>query len=325
MNRRTFLSALAGGLLAAPLAAEAQPRSRVARVAFLDGGNLESHLWQATRDGLRGLGYVEGQNLIIEFRSAEGQFERLPALLAELIRLHVDVIVTIGDPVVSAAKQATSTIPIVMAGAGDPVGRGFVASLARPGGNITGVSNLAVALTGKWLELAKDVVPRISRVAILRNGGNPTHALFWAEAQTSAHGMAVTVYSVEVRSPGEFEHAFASMAQTGVGAVVVLADPMLGSHRMRLAELAAKYRLPSISPFREAAESGGLISYGPSLRANFRRAATYVDRILKGAKPGDLPIQQPTTFELVINLKTAKALGLTIPQSLLQRADQVIE
>ena len=325
MNRRTFLSALAGGLLAAPLAAEAQPRSRVARVAFLDGGNLESHLWQATRDGLRGLGYVEGQNLIIEFRSAEGQFERLPALLAELIRLHVDVIVTIGDPVVSAAKQATSTIPIVMAGAGDPVGRGFVASLARPGGNITGVSNLAVALTGKWLELAKDVVPRISRVAILRNGGNPTHALFWAEAQTSAHGMAVTVYSVEVRSPGEFEHAFASMAQTGVGAVVVLADPMLGSPRMRLADLSAKHRLPIISPFREAAESGGLISYGPSLRANFRRAATYVDRILKGAKPGDLPIQQPTTFELVINLKTAKALGLTIPQSLLQRADQVIE
>jgi putative ABC transport system substrate-binding protein len=314
------------GLLAPPLAAEAQPRpARVARVALLDGGNLESQLWHATRDGLRELGYVEGQNLVIEFRSADGHFDRVPELLAELIRLRVDVIVTIGDPVVSAAKQATSTIPIVMAGAGDPVGRGFVASLARPGGNITGVSNLAVALTGKWLELAKEVVPRISRVAILRNGGNPTHALFWTEAQTSAHGMALTVNSVEVRSPGEFEPAFTSMAQAGVGAVVVLADPMLGSHRMRLAELAAKYRLPSISPFREAAESGGLISYGPSLRANFRRAATYVDQILRGAKPGDLPIQQPTTFELFINLKTAKALGLTIPQSILQRADQVIE
>jgi putative tryptophan/tyrosine transport system substrate-binding protein len=326
MDRRAFLGTLTGGLLAAPLAAEGQPRpARVARVALLDGGNLESQLWQATRDGLRELGYVEGQNLIIEFRSADGHFDRVPELLAELIRLRVDVIVTIGDPVVSAAKQATSTIPIVMAGAGDPVGRGFVASLARPGGNITGVSNLAVALTGKWLELAKEVVPRISRVAILRNGGNPTHALFWAEAQTSAHGMALTVNSVEVRSPGEFEPAFTSMAQAGVGAVVVLADPMLGSHRMRLAELAAKYRLPSISPFREAAESGGLISYGPSLRANFRRAATYVDQILRGAKPGDLPIQQPTTFELVINLKTAKALGLTIPPSLLQRADQVIE
>jgi putative ABC transport system substrate-binding protein len=325
LDRRAFIGIVAGSL-AAPLAAEAQPRpARVARVALLDGGNLESQLWQATRDGLRELGYVEGQNLIIEFRSADGHFDRVPELLAELIRLRVDVIVTIGDPVVSAAKQATSTIPIVMAGAGDPVGRGFVASLARPGGNITGVSNLAVALTGKWLELAKEVVPRISRVAILRNGGNPTHALFWAEAQTSAHGMALTVNSVEVRSPSEFEPAFTSMAQAGVGAVVVLADPMLGSHRMRLAELSAKYRLPSISPFREAAESGGLISYGPSLRANFRRAATYVDQILKGAKPGDLPIQQPTTFELVINLKTAKALGLTIPPSLLQRADEVIQ
>ena len=326
VDRRAFLHTVAGSLLATPLAAEAQPRpARVARVAFLDGGNLENLLWQATRDGLRELGYVEGQNLIIEFRSADGHFDRVPELLAELIRLHVDVIVTIGDPVVSAAKQATSTIPIVMAGAGDPVGRGFVASLARPGGNITGVSNLAVALTGKWLELAKEVVPRISRVAILRNGGNPTHALFWAEAQTSARGMALTVYSVEVRSPGEFEPAFTSMAQTGTGVVVVLADPMLGSHRMRLAELSAKHRLPSISPFREAAESGGLMSYGPSLRANFRRAATYVDQILRGAKPGDLPIQQPTTFELVINLKTAKALGLTIPPSLLLRADQVIE
>jgi len=231
--------------------------------------------------------------------------------------------VTIGDPVVFAAKQATSTIPIVMAGSGDPVGRGFVASLARPGGNITGISNLAVALTGKWLELAKEVVPRISRVAILRNAGNPTHALFWAEAQTSAHAIALTVYNVEVRSPGDFEQAFASMAQERVGAVVVLADPMLGSHRMRLSELSTKHRLPRIFPFREAAESWSLISYGPSLRANFRRAATYVDRILKDAKPADLPVEQPTTFELVINLKTA--LGLTIPHTLLLRADHVIE
>jgi putative ABC transport system substrate-binding protein len=335
MKRRTFLTTSALMAAAAFLTllavvpatsiVAAQQRPSVARVAFLEGGKLESHLWQATRDGLRELGYVEGQNLIIEFRSANGQFDRVPELLDELIRLHVDVIVTIGDPVVAAAKQATSTIPIVMCGAGDPVGRGFVASLARPGGNITGISNLAVALTGKWLELAKEVVPRISRVAILRNGGNPTHALFWAEAQTSARRMALTVDSMEVRSPGEFEHAFASMAQAGVGAVVVLADPLLGSHRMRLAELSAKHHLASISPFREAAESGGLLSYGPSLRANFRRAATYVDRILKGAKPGDLPVEQPTRFELVINLKTAKALGLTIPSSLLLRADQVME
>jgi putative ABC transport system substrate-binding protein len=212
-----------------------------------------------------------------------------------------------------------------MAGAGDPVGRGFVASLARPGGNVTGLSNFAVALTGKWLELAKALVLGISRVAILRNGGNPTHPLFWAEAQMSAQGIALTVSNAEVRGPGDFEHAFASMAQERVGAVVVLPDPMLGSHRVRLAELAAKHRLPSIASFRENAESGGLISYGPSLRANFRQAASYVDRILKGAKPADMPIQQPTTFEMVINLKTAKALGLTIPPSLLLRADQVIE
>ena len=341
MDRRAFISGITVGLLAAPLAAgalpspfalvsspsiaAAQPRPQVAHVAFLEGAKLESHLWQATRDGLRELGYVEGQNLIIEFRSANGQFDRVPDLLAELIRLRVDVIVTIGDPVVLAAKQATSTIPIVMAGAGDPVGRGFVASLARPGGNITGISNLAVALTGKWLELAKEVVPRISRVALLTNAGNPTHRLFWAEAETLAPGIALTVYKAEVRSPGDFEFAFASMAQDRAGAVVVLADPMLGSQRIRLAELAAKHRLPSISPFREAAENGGLISYGPSLRANFQRAATYVDRILKGAKAADLPVEQPTKFELVINLKTAKALGLTIPPSLLQRADQVIE
>ena len=312
-------------ILSAPRDVEAQQRPRVARIAFLEGGNIGSHLWQATREGLRDLGYIEGQNLIIEYRSANGQFERVPEIVAELIRLQVDAIVTIGDPVVTAAKQATTTIPIVMAGAGDPVGRGFVASLARPGGNVTGISNLAVALTGKWLDLLRDVSPRISRVAILSNAGNSTHALFWAEAQTAAQGMAMTVYNAEVRSPIEFEQAFATMAQERVGAVVVLADPMLSSHRARLAGLAAKHRLPSMAAFREYPESGALISYGPSLRANFRRAANYVDLILKGAKPGDLPVQQPTTFEMVINLKTAKALGLTLPTSLLLRADQIID
>ena len=317
-----FLAVLAGVL--SPSIAAAQ-RNRVATVAFLEGAKLESAFWQAARDGLRELGWVEGQNLIIEYRSANGQFDRVPELLAELIRLRVDVILTIGDPVVLAAKQATSTIPIVMAGAGDPVGRGFVASLARPGGNITGISNLAVALTGKWLELAKELVPRISRVAILRNGGNPTHALFWAEAETAARDIGLTVYSAEVRGPNDFEHAFASMVQEHVGAVVVLADPMLGAHRLRLAELSAKHRLPSISPFREAAEYGGLVSYGPSLLGNFRRAATYIDRILKGAKPADLPVEQPTKFELVVNVKTARSLGLTVPASVLLRADHVIE
>ncbi len=325
MERRAFVVG-ALGLLAAPLAAEAQPRLRVARVAFLEAGTMGSDLWQVTRDGLRELGYVEGQNLIIEFRSAEGQFERLPGLLAELIRLQVNVIVTAGDAVVVAAKQATSTIPIVMAAVSDPIGRGFVASLARPGGNVTGTSNVAIALTAKWLELAKELVRGVSRVAVLGNGANPTHPFFWAEAQSSARDIGLTVYNVDARSPGEFDHAFASMAHERVGAVVILPDPMLRSGRTRLSELSVKHRLPSIFPIPpEGASSGGLISYGPSLRTNFRRAATYVDKILKGAKPGDLPIQQPTTFELVIDLKTAKALGLTIPQSLLLRADQMIE
>ncbi|HEU5196045.1 MAG TPA: ABC transporter substrate-binding protein [Methylomirabilota bacterium] len=297
----------------------------MARVAFLELASLGSYLWDAAREGLRELGYVEGRNLVIEFRSAQGQLDRIPEIMAELIRLRVDVIVTIGDSVVTAVKQATTTIPIVMAGAGDPVGRGFAASLARPGGNITGVSNLAVALTGKWLEIAKDVVPRLARVAILRNGGNATHALFWAEAEAAALAMGLSVSSVEVRSADDLEHAFASMAQERVGAVVILADPMLGANRSRLAELSAAHRLASIAPFRENAEAGGLIAYGPSLRANFRRTAVYVDRILKGAKPGELPIEQPTTFDLVVNMKTAKALGLTIPPSLRARADSVIE
>jgi putative ABC transport system substrate-binding protein len=325
MTDRSLMAAVTFLAVVAASSVSAQPRPGVARVAFLEGATLEPSFWQAARDGLREHGYVEGQNLDIIYRSAGGQFDRVPELVAELVRLRVDVILTIGDPVVAAARQVTNTVPIVMAGAGDPVGRGFVASLARPGGNITGISNLAVALTGKWLELAKEVVPRISRVAILRNGGNPTHALFWAEAQTAAQGLGLTVYSAEVRGPADFEHAFVSMAQERVGAVVVLADPMLGSHRTRLAELSAKHRLASIAPFRENAESGGLISYGPSLRANFRRAASYVDRILKGAKPAELPVEQPTTFDLFVNLKTARALGLTIPPSLLLRADQVIE
>jgi putative ABC transport system substrate-binding protein len=274
---------------------------------------------------LRELGYVEGRNVIIDVRSANGQFNQLPDLLAELIRLRIDVIVVAGDPVVAAVKQTTSAVPVVMAAVGDPVGRGFVASLARPGGNITGTSLLTTALTGKWLELAKALDSRIARVAILENGANQTHQLFWAEGLTSAREVALAIFAVDVRSADDFERAFASMAQQMVGAVIVLPDPMLFAQRARLREFAAKYRLPIISSFREEAESGGLISYGPSLRTTFRRAAVYVDKILKGAKPADLPVEQPTTFELVINLTTAKALGLTIPPSLLQRADQVIE
>ncbi len=280
---------------------------------------------QAFRERLHELGYVEGKNLVIEYRWAEGNFERVPDLAAELVRLRVDVIVAVGDPVILAAKQATSTIPIVMASVGDPLGRGFVASLARPGGNITGVSNLAVALTGKWLESLKQIVPTLSQVAVLRNPANPTHALFWAEAQAAAPKLGLKLQSVEVRTPDDLDGAFASIRERSA-ALVVLPDPLLaGILRGRIAELATKNGLPAVFTFKEQAEAGGLISYGPSLLVNYRRAATYVDKILKGARPGDLPVEQPTQFELVVNLKTAKALGITVPQSLLVRADEVIK
>jgi putative ABC transport system substrate-binding protein len=328
VDRRAFIGILAGGLLAAPLVAQAQPVGKVPRIGYLAGDSAAAHAQyaQAFSNGLRDLGYVEGKNLVIEFRWAEGKFERLPELAAELIRLPVDVIVAVGDPVIFAAKQATSSIPIVMVAVGDPVGRGFVASLARPGGNLTGISNLAVALTGKWLQMLEDTVPQLSEVSVLRNSANPTHPLFVAEAERIAPGLGLKLQTVGVLGSADLDAAFAAMVRERSGALLVLPDPvlsvLLGG---RIAELALKNRLPALFAFKAQAEAGGLLSYGPNLVVNFRRAATYVDKILKGAKPGDLPVEQPTQFELVINLKTAKALGLTIPSSLLQRADQVIE
>jgi putative ABC transport system substrate-binding protein len=326
--RRKLLVAASAVLLTTPLAALGQQQSKVARIGYLAGSSLtdNARYVQAFREVLHELGYVEGKNLVIDYRWAEGNFERLPDLAAELVRLRVDVILAVGDPVILAAKQATSTIPIVMASVGDPVGRGFVASLARPGGNITGVSNLAVALTGKWLESLKQIVPTLSQVAVLRNAANPTHALFWAEAQSAAPRLGLKLQNVEVRTSDDLDGAFASIIRERSAALVVLPDPLLaGFLRGRIAELATRNRLPAACTFKEQAEFGCLLSYGPSLPVNYRRAAAYVDKILKGAKPGDLPIEQPTKFELVINLKTAKALGLTIPQSLLLRADEVIE
>jgi len=318
---------LALSFLATPLAAAAQQPMKVARIGYLSGDSraTSGHLLDAFREGLSDLGWVEGQNIVIEYRWAEGKFDRLPDLAADLVRLQVRVIVGSGDRVILAAKQATITIPIVMAGVGDPVGAGFVASLARPGGNITGLSSLAVELTGKWLELLKEVVPKVSQVAVLRNPANRTHALFWKEAQTAAQALGVRLQDLEVRSPNDFESAFAAMTKERTGALVVLPDPLILGQRARLADLAARNRLPAIYMFREVVEAGGLMSYGRSGRTNFRRAATFVDKILKGAKPGDLPVEQPTRFELVVNLKTAKALGLTIPQSILIRADKVID
>jgi putative ABC transport system substrate-binding protein len=326
--RRKLLVAIGAGVLMAPLASLGQQQSKVARIGFLAGDSLADnrHRLQTFRDGLHELGYVEGKNLVIEYRWAEGHYERLPGLATELVRLPVDVIVAVGDPVIFAAKQATSTIPIVMAGVGDPVARGFVVSLARPGGNVTGVSNFAVALMGKWLELLKEILPALSQVAVLRNAANPTHPLFWMEAQSAAPKLGLKLQDVEVRSSDDLDEAFGSVVRARSGAVVVVPDPLLAvAAEKHIAELAMRNRVPTMCTFKGQVEVGGLMSYGPDPVVNFHRAAGYVDKILKGAKPADLPVEQPTKFELFINLKTAKALGIAIPQSVLLRADELIE
>ncbi len=280
---------------------------------------------QAFRQGLRELGYVEGQNIAIEFRWAEGKYDRLPGLAAELVRLKVNVIVASGPPAIQAAKQATETIPIVMAAIADAVAAGFVASLARPGGNITGLSLMLPELVGKQLELLKEVVPKVSRVALLGNPANPPYAQQVRQAQDAARALGVRLQPLEARDPSEIDKAFAAITTERADAVIVLPDTVLLDHRTRIADHAVRRRLPTVSGQSEQAEGGGLLAYGPSISDGVRRAATYVDKILKGAKPADLPVEQPTKFELVINLKTAKALGLTIPPSLLQRADEVIQ
>ena len=328
MDRRAFLGALASGLLAAPLAAEGQPAVKVPRIGYLAlNPAANPHLHEAFRQGLRDLGYVEGHNVVIESRDAEGKLERLPALAAELVALKVDVLVA--QPTVSAlaAKQATGTIPIVFPVA-EPVTSGLVTSLARPGGNVTGLSVLAPEMAGKSLELLKQAIPGVSRVAGLWQPGalpERTTKDMRKEAEVAARALGVRLQFVEARGPDDFDRAFSEMTRARPGALTVLGGSMLFSERRRLVDLVAKNRLPAMYPWREGVEAGGLMAYGPDLADLFRRAATYVDKILKGAKPGDLPVEQPTKFELVINLKTAKALGLTIPQSLLQRADQVIE
>jgi len=327
-SRREFIGTLAGGLLATPLAAEAQQAAKVARIGFL-AANLSAspHLREAFLQGLRDLGYVEGRNVVIEYRSAEGKLERLPALAAELVALKADVIVAGSAPAALAAKQATRTLPIVFAAVADPVTSGLVTSLARPGGNVTGLSILAPELVGKCLEQLTQAVPGISRVAVLWHPGafgERTEKDMLKEAEVAARTLGVRLQFVETRGPADIDRAFSDMTRERAGALTVLSSTMFLGERSRLVDLAAKNRLPAVYAWREAVDAGGLMSYGANLADLFRRAATYVDRILKGAKPGDLPVEQPTKFELVINLKTAKALGLTIPPSLLQRADQVI-
>ena len=330
MDRRAFIGSLAGGLLAAPLStAAAQPREKVPRVGYLSPGSpsdlARQRRFEAFRQGLRELGYVEGQNIAIEPRWAEGKYARYSALAADLVRLKMDVIVAVGGRATQDAQQATRTIPIVMSVVIDPLGSGLVASLARPGGNVTGLTIMASDVVGKQFEVVKEVVPKVSRVALLWNPANPGSAPQVREAEGAARALGVRLQTLEARDPQEIDSAFAAMTKERAGALVVLTDSILTNQRSQIAELAAERRLPAIYGNSEHAEAGGLMAYSANFLDLERRAATYVDKILKGAKPGDLPVEQPANLELVINLKTAKALGLTIPPSLLQRADQVIE
>jgi putative ABC transport system substrate-binding protein len=326
MNRRnTLLALLAFGV--APLASEAQQRGKVARIGRLSplSASADAPVREGLRQGLRDLGWVEGQNLAIENRFAEGNVRRLPALAAELVRLNVDVIVTGSVPAAAAAKNATATIPIVMVMTGDPVASGLAASLSRPGGNLTGMTVLGLELSAKRLGLLKEAVPDATRVAVLLDPTFPDSGPAVKRLEGAAQVLGVQLRIQEVRDPSEFEKVFATMSNERTGALMVQTDPVLYTYRRRIVELVAKSRLPAMYAMREYMDAGGLMFYGASLPDMHRRAAVYVDKILKGAKPGDLPIEQATKFELVINLKTAKALGLTIPQSLLLRADRVIE
>jgi len=326
MDRRVFVAGTGAVLLAAPLVAGAQQAGKVWRIGVLSPEPSTGPFSSAPlQQSLRELGYVEGVNLAVEWRNAEGKTERFDDLAADLVRLRVDVIVAIVPGATLAAKRSTASIPIVMVNTPDPVQLGLVVSLGRPGGNVTGTTTLSADLSSKQLELLKEAVPRAMRIAVLWNPNNPWHPLAVKGAEAAARSLAVQLQIVEARSAEEFERAFEAMTRKRAGAVLVLADPLTSFHRTRLAELAIKRHLPGMYGTRAYAEAGGLMSYWAHQADLDRRVASYVDRILKGAKPADLPIEQPTKFEFVINLKTAKALGLTIPPSLLGRADAVIQ
>jgi len=314
-------------LAAAPINAWAQGEGKIWRIGVLWPGAASppNSRIEAFRQGLHDLGYVEGRNIEMFYRYADGDYARLPALAADLVRLKVDVILGAGAPSVSAAQKATTTIPIVIGTAGDPVGTGFARSLARPGGNLTGLSDLSSDLGSKLLDLLVGAVPRLSRVGVLTNPGNSSHGTILVSIQSAARSMGVTIVHVTARSAEEINGAFSKLAQEKVGAVIATADPLFNVHTHRIAESAVRLRLPSISGYLPFVEDGGMLSYGPDLSENFRRAATYVDKILKGANPGDLPIEQVTRVSLMVNLKTAQSLGVTVPQSILLRADRVIE
>ncbi len=325
ITRRKIVVALGASALAVPFASFAQQQGKIWRVGFLAQRHMEfvdsDSYYGPFTQGMRELGYSEGRNLVVEWRSAEGKIERLPELAAELVRLKVDVLAAAGAPASLVAQKATTAIPIVMIGVSDPVGSGLVKSLARPGGNSTGLSNMNVDLGPKLLEMLRGMVPKVTRVAVLVN----PHIVLLKNIQVAAQKLGVEILPVEASTPEEIANAFAVMARQKAGALIVPLEPFFQQQRTQIVELAAKQRLPSIGGYGQYAEAGGLMSYGQNPRERYRRAATYIDKIFKGANPGDIPVEQPTSFDLIINRNTAKALGLTIPQSLLVQATKVIE
>jgi putative ABC transport system substrate-binding protein len=326
MNGKIIIWLLTAVLLTTVSLAEAQQRGKVPRIGFLGNSTaaLEANLVGPFRDGLRDLGYVEGQNILIEYRWADGKYERFPALIAELIAQKIDVIVTAGTPASLAVQKATTSLPLVMIAVGDPVGTGLIASLAHPGGNITGLTSIASDLEGKRLELLREATPKVSHVAVLWNPASPFQVVSEKELQAAAQVMRIKVLSLGVQAQEQFDNAFATIRRERPGALLVLADRLFLHNRARIMDFAAENRLPGVHAYQELVEAGGLMSYGPSYADMHRRAATYVDKILRGRKPADLPVEQPAKFELVINLKAAKQIGVTIPPNVLARADKVI-
>ncbi len=325
IDRRTFIGSVASGVLAVPLGAFAQQQGKVWRVGMLETISTAENTanLEAFRQGLRERGYIEGRHFVIEYRSADGRGERFPELATELVQMNVDLIVTRGTPAVLAAKNATRTIPVVMASIGDPLT--VVTRLSHPGGNVTGLSSLTSDLEAKRVELLRQLVPTATRIAALYDMGNPVFELRWREMEAATHSLGIQAQLLDARKPEDFARLFDAASRQRAEGLVVGQDGLLQANRKLIAELATKHRLPAIYVSMDFIDAGGLIAYGPSYPDLYRRAAAYVDKILRGAKAGDLPIEQPTKFELVINLKAAKALGLTIPQSLLLRADEVIQ
>jgi putative ABC transport system substrate-binding protein len=323
IDRRTFIATVAGGLLAGPLAVEAQQAGKVYRIGFIGVGHNKPQ--DALIEGLGALGYVEGRNLVIERRFSEGKAERFPEFAAEMVRLMVDIIIVDTTPAAIASRNATKTIPIVIPTAIDPVGAGLVASLGRPGGNLTGLSLLSSELSAKRLELLKEVVPGLSRVAVLWNGANPANAIPWRETQSAGRALGIVLQSRTVSGPNGFEATFAMIAKERPDALLAIGDALVTGHQKQIVDFVTQNRVPSMYPWREPVVAGGLMSYGPSFADALRQVGSYTGRILKGEKPSDLPVMRPTKFEFVINLKTAKALGLAVPAQLLAIADEAIE